>query len=320
MNDMRNALRNGDRTSTNGVLVGTGTMSHHGVNVAIEGDFATCPACKSGGIVTNDCYPSFDLMGQQILVEGARVNCKCPVKPIVIASQNDFTIEVTRGNGIRMPADTTSTLSSEARNKLVENMQGSKLADDSDRICPNMTNEEFARLVMERRNKAVSLVDKRLTELKRWSSADKFRVSEWFGSDDAPTRTSLTAGLGRLRGVLAMLTPDNFVRYSESAMAHVGCTSNSKKKVGVVAEVCAPDTRTHTIAIHLEFCELRDYSYTADSQVSTLIHEVSHFADTFGARDIEYFMSECLKFAKTRPELTLQNADSIAGYVIYERG
>ncbi len=31
-------------------------------------------------------------------------------------------------------------------------------------------------------------------------------------------------------------------------------------------------------------------------------------------------LHQCLKFAKTRPELTLQNADSIAGYVIYERG
>ncbi|SCU76746.1 conserved hypothetical protein [Cupriavidus necator] len=100
-------------------------------------------------------------------------------------------------------------------------------------------------------------------------------------------------------------------------MAHVGCTSNANKKVGVVAEVCSPDTRTHTIAIHLDFCELRDFSYSQDSQVSTLIHEVSHFADTFGARDVVYNMSECLKLAKSQPELALQNADSIAGYVFY---
>jgi len=52
--------------------------------------------------------------------------------------------------------------------------------------------------------------------------------------------------------------------------------------------------------------------------VSTLIHEASHFKDTFGTRDHIYYMSKSLQFAKTNPELTLDNADSIAGYVIYE--
>ena len=63
---------------------------------------------------------------------------------------------------------------------------------------------------------------------------------------------------------------------------------------------------------------MREFSRDKDSMVSTLIHEASHFKDTFGTRDHIYYMSKSLQFAKTNPELTLDNADSIAGYVIYE--
>ena len=52
--------------------------------------------------------------------------------------------------------------------------------------------------------------------------------------------------------------------------------------------------------------------------VSTLIHEASHFKDTLGTQDHVYYMFKSLQLATTNPELTLDNADSIAGYVIYE--
>lgn len=104
MPDIRYALLNGDTTNTNGVLIATGeSMFHHGVTVGVEGDYATCPACKAGGPVMNDCYPAFDLHGKQILVSGARVYCKCLTNPIVIHSQTDFTIEVSRSGGYAPP-------------------------------------------------------------------------------------------------------------------------------------------------------------------------------------------------------------------------
>ncbi|MBF6991118.1 MULTISPECIES: PAAR domain-containing protein [Cupriavidus] len=97
MPDIRYALLDGDKTNANGVLIATGeSMFHHGVKVGVEGDYATCLACKAGGPVMNDCYPAFDLRGKQILVSGARVYCKCPTNPIVIHSQTNFTIEVNR--------------------------------------------------------------------------------------------------------------------------------------------------------------------------------------------------------------------------------
>lgn len=100
MPDNRYALRNGDKTSTDGVLVATGrSVFHHATTIGVEGDYATCPACKAGGPVMNDCYPAFDVDGKQVLVSGARVYCKCPTKPIVLPSERDFVIEVNRGGG-----------------------------------------------------------------------------------------------------------------------------------------------------------------------------------------------------------------------------
>ncbi|MBP0621822.1 PAAR domain-containing protein [Cupriavidus sp. LEh25] len=100
MSDMRYALRNGDKTSTGGKLIATGqSLFHHDRAVGIEGDHATCPACKAGGPVMNDCHPDFDIGGKQILVSGARVYCKCSIHPTVIHSQSSFTVQVNRKMG-----------------------------------------------------------------------------------------------------------------------------------------------------------------------------------------------------------------------------
>jgi len=221
----------------------------------------------------------------------------------------DETVSEIAFDEMRMPA---------VSEKLVAESGFARNRSHLDRICPNMSNSEFAAMIMQRRDKAIELVAQRLVDLERWSRTDRERVAEWFGRDDQHIRSRLLSGLTKLQRVLQGLTPDNFVRYSEEAMALVGCTSNGQNKVGLVAAVRSPDIATRTIAIHLDFCELRDYSFTRDSQVSTLIHEVSHFVDTFGAQDHQYYMDQSRKLARSRPDLVIENADSITGYVVYD--
>ncbi len=97
MRDVRYALLNANATTTGGVLIALNTFTiHHGVNVGVEGDHATCPACKVGGPVYNDCDPRYSLYGKQILVSGARVFCKCKEHPRVLPSQHIFSIDVDR--------------------------------------------------------------------------------------------------------------------------------------------------------------------------------------------------------------------------------
>lgn len=189
---------------------------------------------------------------------------------------------------------------------------------DGPPICPNMTDAEFRKMVLKNRDRAIAHVETRLSDLRRWTAKDQARVALWFGSSDGGARERLINGLTAIARVLRELAPKNFVRYSDEMVKHLGCAPNMKNPTGVVADVCGPDTSTHTICIHIDFCSMREFSWDKDSMVSTLIHEASHFKDTFGTQDHIYFMSKSLQLAKTNPELTLDNADSIAGYVIYE--
>ncbi|WP_368667208.1 hypothetical protein [Cupriavidus taiwanensis] len=122
-------------------------MTHLGKRVAVHGTFATCPRCKEGGPALNNCEPAFTIMGKTVLVEGARVYCKCASKPYVIASQKTFTIEV--GSIEQTSANDLSGehMLPESRQKLVDTSTDS-LGDDADRICPNMSNAEFQAHIM----------------------------------------------------------------------------------------------------------------------------------------------------------------------------
>ena len=185
-------------------------------------------------------------------------------------------------------------------------------------ICPNMTDSEFGTMILRLRDQAVSFVDLRLKGLARWNKDDQARVVTWFGVSNDDIRARLTSGLTAVARVLRGLTAKNFVRYSEGTVRHLGCLPNPKFPQHVVAEVCQPDTSTHTICLHANFCSMRPMSYGKDSMVSTIIHECTHFMDTFHTQDHQYFMSQCLLFAKSNPTLAIDNADSIAGYVVYE--
>ncbi|KDP87813.1 hypothetical protein CF70_034435 [Cupriavidus sp. SK-3] len=194
MHDMREALKHGDKTGTGGVLMSTVIgFTHHGVAVAAEGDHATCPACKVGGPVMNDAYPHFTLMdGRQILVRGARVMCQCTDKPLVIPSQRDFIIQVNRAGRLQ-PSTAPGTYAPSAAEKLSDGP--SRLVDDSDRICANMSNAEFRSLVLRLRDTAVLCCGKRLVELRRWGHADRARVETWFGVSDERVRQRLLEGI-----------------------------------------------------------------------------------------------------------------------------
>jgi len=64
--DIRYPLLDGDMTSTGGTLIAVCELQdlHHGKQVALEGNIATCPACKSSGLVLNDCFPNYSIAGK----------------------------------------------------------------------------------------------------------------------------------------------------------------------------------------------------------------------------------------------------------------
>ncbi|WP_260463903.1 M35 family metallo-endopeptidase [Burkholderia sp. Bp8963] len=95
---------------------------------------------------------------------------------------------------------------------------------------------------------------------------------------------------------------------------------NTKNLAGEVAHVCGPDTATHTISINPKFCELPERSAgTLDSMQQTIVHECTHFTDTFGSLDYKNTYGQFLsrRLAKNEPEMAIRNADNIAWYILY---
>ncbi|WP_342611457.1 M35 family metallo-endopeptidase [Burkholderia ambifaria] len=184
-------------------------------------------------------------------------------------------------------------------------------------ICENMTNSEFRKMFAVAQGRAVDRLTIRIADLNRWSEHDKDRLFKWFGRDDEKTRMHLLTGLTKVLGVVRALNENNIVRSGSDGDLATGCTPHPRGTTNEAAHVCAPDTATHTIAIGTRFCTMRPWTANADSHVSTIIHEATHFHDTMSSTDDQYTITPLLPgWGQSNPDLAINNADSIAGYVV----
>ncbi|MCA8020115.1 M35 family metallo-endopeptidase [Burkholderia metallica] len=184
-------------------------------------------------------------------------------------------------------------------------------------ICENMTNSEFRKMFSVAQGRAVNRLTIRIADLKKWSKNDKDRVFKWFGRDDERTRMHLLTGLTKVLGVVRAFNESNVVRSGSAGDLATGCTPHPRGTANEAAHVCAPDTATHTIAISARFCTMRPWTANADSHVSTIIHEATHFHDTMSSTDDQYTITPLLPgWGQSNPDLAINNADSIAGYVV----
>ncbi|MBT2789164.1 hypothetical protein J7I88_00315 [Paraburkholderia strydomiana] len=189
---------------------------------------------------------------------------------------------------------------------------------NTENICENMTNKEFRGIIQEILDRAIPLVEVRLGALSKWSGSERVRVAHWFGRKDETTRATLLTGLTKVHSVLRGLTPANFVRTGSDRDKATGCMVNPAGIGQEAAHVCAPDTATHTISISPKFCTMRQWSAYADSRVSTIIHECTHFVDTMATLDKKYtIVPQLMDWGQANPDLAIINADSVAGYVVW---
>lgn len=315
-----------------------------GHQVALIGGRAFCEGCNSVGIIAKAGGPRRMGFITEIALEGDVVICHCPKpQPIKSVLQSTSTYDdmmARRGPLDHLPTDMMSL--SLVKDQGTHVAMQKRIVDDEvthppeaqqiENICPNMTNKEFAVLVMKLRDEAIVLVAQRRQELERWDKVARERIKVWFGRADLETmRDYLQKGLIACDRALRELEPKNFVRWSPTALKHVNCVSSAQDGNGVVAEVCKPDVKTRTIAIAPRFCELppnvlihgtatiRD----GDSKLLTIVHEVTHFDDTFGSHDLWYTTKESRMVAAGKsfnrdhdPRKTPLNADNIAAYII----
>lgn len=189
---------------------------------------------------------------------------------------------------------------------------------DLDPICENMSNADFRKKILRLRDDAVVIVERRIKELTAWSQSAQARMKVWIGSTDADTRSNLIHKLDALASVMKGLEPKNFIRPDPEKERVLGCVPNANTR-GEVAHVCGPDTATHTIAIARNFCDLPETTAgTLSSMQLTIVHECTHFHDTFAALDDKntYGPRLSLQLAQSEPEMAIRNADNIAFYVL----
>jgi uncharacterized Zn-binding protein involved in type VI secretion len=310
-----------------------------GRRAALIGGRAYCEGCNSIGLIAKaggDYRPGF--YGSQIALAGDVVVCQCPHPQPILSSP-----------GSNSRCDDRNTLIAEMEltpeflvpGRLIVNPEGvmaaqKRVAEDFqhapeheptlETICPNMTNKEFADLVLKLRDTAVSLASERLLELSRWDEPAKRLVGIWFGECNEEVRRHLERGTRACQRVLNELTSKNFIRYSEGLNKNLGCTFGSNADGATAAAVCKPDLVTHTISFGQKFCSLPDDMLIfdtnvrrhGDSRLLTLVHEVTHFDDVFGSFDT--WPGTTISFLNAaKPDkrsAALKNADTLAAYIL----
>ncbi|WP_071766563.1 M35 family metallo-endopeptidase [Burkholderia ubonensis] len=186
-------------------------------------------------------------------------------------------------------------------------------------ICPNMTNREFRVMAARLIKWAIILVERRIADLNRYDKKTKERMIYWFNRSDERTRQYLLDGFVRHLSVLKSLSPHNLVRSDLELDRMLGCVPNMESRDAEAAHVCGPNTERRLISISMKFCTgLRDQNMYGDSRLSTLIHEITHFVDTFGSGDPRYGLDPtAAMWARANPDQALRNADTLTGFVMY---
>jgi uncharacterized Zn-binding protein involved in type VI secretion len=309
------------------------TSTIQGHPVALIGGRVYCEGCHSVGIIAKAGGPRREAFISEVALEGDVVVCHCP-KPPPLISTLQTTSYNDDGAGTHRAADVAALAALSVVSGAQDIAAAKKVVDaevvhppeaeQTERICPNMTNKAFATLVMELRDTALGYItERRLPELERWDKEARARVATWFGTADGEIREYLHRGLTECARVLRELEPRNFVRFVEGGKLAT-CVMGSA--LGTVAAVCKSDTASHTIAINIDFCTLAkttalhgmDVIADGDSQLLALIHEVTHFNDTFGSDDPWYGTRKSrAQAAKPGKQTEVRTtADNIAAYVL----
>ncbi|WP_232434933.1 M35 family metallo-endopeptidase [Burkholderia ubonensis] len=179
-----------------------------------------------------------------------------------------------------------------------------------------MTNKQFADVVLRARDAAVTLIKDRIAAVARWDRNEQDRARTYFGRADEEIRRIMVVGLPRLLRAMQELVPDKIVRWDDERNRNLSC-SVIPDSGNNHAAVCKPDSEKRVIAIYSKFCTDSDGELYHASKVKVLIHEYTHYIDTFDSEDIRYGDTELgMKlFAMSNPDEAIRNADSITGYI-----
>lgn len=298
-------------------------VSINGQQKALIGGRVFCAACNTVGWIAKAGGPyRTTICGAETALEGDVVDCQCPISPALVSSKQNLSwcddrsgidgcFDATRMQGDwYCPNPKALTSSKRLVDAFVTQPSPAEL---DNRICPQMTDEQFFEMMLSLRDRAIKVIQRREKMLVAWVDSEKERVKEWFGANDEETRAFLQTGLAKVISALAAMTGKNFIRYTPEFGESLGCTPSSP--TNQIAAVCRTDIKNRTIAFTRLFCVVENISPGKDSKISTLIHEVTHFDDIFATYDHIYGFSSSRRVAGLGSTDVKTNADSYAGYI-----
>ncbi|WNC92485.1 hypothetical protein RI103_29935 [Paraburkholderia sp. FT54] len=154
-----------------------------------------------------------------------------------------------------------------------------------------MTNQEFRKVIIRVRDAAVTLVKERIAALAKWDAQERARAAWYFGRADEEIRSALATGLPRLLSAVQELVPEKIIRWDATLNKNLTCAvvpDSGQNRAGV----CKPDSQNRVIAIYSAFCTDSNGELWHSAKVKTLIHECTHYTDTFNSDDIMYGNTE----------------------------
>jgi hypothetical protein len=143
-----------------------------------------------------------------------------------------------------------------------------------------VTNKEFRLQAMWAREIGVELVKRRIEGLARRDTKERERVQIYFARADEATRKVLSDGLHRLLKAMQELEPEKIVRYDSETSRKLSCAVRPDSGENHAA-VCKPDSEKRVIAIYSAYCDSSFGRLWGTCKVKTIVHECTHFTDTF---------------------------------------
>ncbi|MEJ5029342.1 MULTISPECIES: M35 family metallo-endopeptidase [unclassified Comamonas] len=185
----------------------------------------------------------------------------------------------------------------------------------------SLEDERFAEHIMGLIKEAIAFTEIRHSSLSRWDSEAKALTQYWFGSAEGDIRDYLLPIVSSVLRVLRGLRVEDFLPYDTAHTRLVGCSGHIDPSAD--AAVCPIDTMGHRILLASEFFKKDPFNriygtqefLPRDSQLSILLHEITHFRDVAASNDSYYG----IRNAKSISDKTNQakiNADSLAAYIL----
>lgn len=128
------AVRDGDPTTTGGIVIGTSTrITDHRKRIALDGDVATCSNCKGTHRIFGTGKGISD-RGRNVVVDGDSVLCPCGKNRVIVGSNPGYFLNSDHGSAgassasIVSPANESAVLQTYDRHFQLLDQDGSPIA------------------------------------------------------------------------------------------------------------------------------------------------------------------------------------------------